>query len=148
MRRVGKWVVAAAAVIVAAVAVLSTHFGVDFTYRRVQMEVGGGGMWIQWTTASEPDFYPADRKLFIDVYRRPASYPSRWGFPRFGRTDYSYLVWAQVPIWLIFVMLAIPSAFLWYRDRRPPRPGHCQRCGYDLTGNVSGRCSECGREVS
>jgi Kef-type K+ transport system membrane component KefB len=24
---------------------------------------------------------------------------------------------------------------------------HCPRCGYDLTGNVSGRCSECGWEI-
>ena len=23
-------------------------------------------------------------------------------------------------------------------------PGHCRACGYDLTGNVSGRCPECG----
>ncbi len=27
------------------------------------------------------------------------------------------------------------------------KPGHCDRCGYDLTGNVSGRCPECGRPV-
>ena len=25
--------------------------------------------------------------------------------------------------------------------------GHCARCGYDLTGNVSGRCPECGAAV-
>lgn len=27
------------------------------------------------------------------------------------------------------------------------QPGHCSYCGYDLTGNVSGRCPECGAEV-
>lgn len=27
------------------------------------------------------------------------------------------------------------------------RRGRCQRCGYDLTGNVSGRCPECGKET-
>ncbi|MDB5356511.1 MAG: hypothetical protein JWN24_2964 [Phycisphaerales bacterium] len=26
-------------------------------------------------------------------------------------------------------------------------PGHCLACGYDLTGNVSGTCPECGRKV-
>lgn len=31
--------------------------------------------------------------------------------------------------------------------RRRPRPGYCY-CGYDLTGNVSGRCPECGVAVS
>ncbi len=25
--------------------------------------------------------------------------------------------------------------------------GHCQKCGYDLTGNASGRCPECGQQV-
>ncbi len=25
--------------------------------------------------------------------------------------------------------------------------GHCQACGYDLTGNVSGKCPECGAVV-
>jgi len=26
-------------------------------------------------------------------------------------------------------------------------PGHCQTCGYNLTGNVSGVCSECGTPI-
>jgi hypothetical protein len=26
--------------------------------------------------------------------------------------------------------------------------GHCARCGYDLTGNVSGICPECGHAIS
>jgi len=32
------------------------------------------------------------------------------------------------------------------RQRRMPRPAgdRCARCGYDLTGNVSGTCPECG----
>jgi len=29
---------------------------------------------------------------------------------------------------------------------RPP-DGHCQSCGYDLTGNVSGVCPECGERI-
>ena len=31
----------------------------------------------------------------------------------------------------------------WDARRRHPE-GHCQACGYDLTGNVSGTCPECG----
>lgn len=49
-----------------------------------------------------------------------------------------------LPLWTVLVALAFPTAILFYRDRRFP-PGHCQRCGYDLTGNVSGVCPECGR---
>ncbi len=48
-----------------------------------------------------------------------------------------------VPLWFVFLMFAAPTAILWYRDRRPPK-GHCQACGYDLTGNVTGVCPECG----
>jgi hypothetical protein len=29
----------------------------------------------------------------------------------------------------------------------PHRGPHCRRCGYDLTGNVSGACPECGTPV-
>jgi hypothetical protein len=53
----------------------------------------------------------------------------------------------NVPCWIPFVLLAVPTALLWYRARRPIPPGHCQKCGYDLTGNVSGRCPECGTPV-
>ena len=31
-------------------------------------------------------------------------------------------------------------------SNKPP-PGHCTICGYNLTGNVSGICSECGTPV-
>ena len=65
---------------------------------------------------------------------------------RLGKTTTSR--WIQrvtVPLWLPLVLIAIPTAFLWWRDR-PPKPGHCP-CGYDLRGNVSGKCPECGVEV-
>jgi hypothetical protein len=52
-----------------------------------------------------------------------------------------------VPLWLLWVAFAIPTAFLWYRDRRPPR-GHCRSCGYNLTGNESGTCPECGEAIA
>ena len=40
------------------------------------------------------------------------------------------------------------SVAAWRRrfDRRWA-PGHCRQCGYDLTGNESGVCPECGRAV-
>jgi hypothetical protein len=55
--------------------------------------------------------------------------------------------YAFVPLWVPFLLVFIPTAYLWYRDRRHIPPGHCQRCGYDLTRNESGRCPECGTEV-
>jgi hypothetical protein len=54
--------------------------------------------------------------------------------------------YAIVPLWCPFVLIAGITAFLWWRDRRLP-PGHCRKCGYNLTGNVSGVCPECGEPV-
>ncbi|UCE59849.1 MAG: hypothetical protein JSU63_20695 [Phycisphaerales bacterium] len=39
--------------------------------------------------------------------------------------------------------------FGFWRARRMPLPsvyppGHCRKCGYDMTGNLSGNCPECG----
>ncbi len=52
----------------------------------------------------------------------------------------------RVMTWVPFLVVMTPTAFLWYRDCLTP-PGHCQDCGYDLTGNVSGRCPECGEQI-
>ena len=53
-----------------------------------------------------------------------------------------------LPLWLALLLTAIPTAWLWHRDRRliSCSPDHlfCSGCGYDLTRNTSGVCSECG----
>lgn len=53
----------------------------------------------------------------------------------------------RIPVWLLVVAVGLPTAFLWWRDRRR-EPGHCQECDYDLTGNESGVCSECGTKAT
>ncbi len=52
----------------------------------------------------------------------------------------------QFPLWLPFLIVAIPMIIMWGFVPKFPR-GHCRRCGYDLTGNTSGVCPECGVEV-
>ncbi len=53
-----------------------------------------------------------------------------------------------LPLWLPFVAVGGPTAFLIWRDRRRRiPPGHCQSCGYNLTGNTSGICPECGTPI-
>jgi len=54
--------------------------------------------------------------------------------------------WVKLPLWFPLLILAVPTGILFWRDRRYPA-GHCQKCGYNLTGNVSGRCPECGETI-
>lgn len=60
-----------------------------------------------------------------------------------GRAGHSLLI----PLWMLLAVLAPLTAFLWHFDRRRIPPGHCKKCGYVLTGNISGRCPECGKKV-
>ncbi len=50
----------------------------------------------------------------------------------------------RCPFWIPLVLIALPTIGLFILDRRRHRPGHCATCGYDLTGNSSGKCPECG----
>ena len=51
---------------------------------------------------------------------------------------------------IVLVGYAMVGAFMGAVIRmrgRKPKPGHCQQCGYNLTGNESGTCPECGERV-
>ena len=60
-------------------------------------------------------------------------------------------IFIEIPMWLPTVVL---SLYLYIMIRRIARThsrrrqNHCLNCGYNLQGNVSGRCSECGTAVS
>ena len=83
-----------------------------------------------------------------------------WGASQTAGGDY-YLFQRPVPhpfgplAWAVvrpLVFLApIVTAWAVYRTARSWRtgrpPGVCLRCGYDLTGNVSGVCPECGAKA-
>ena len=74
-------------------------------------------------------------QLLAELRRRP------W-WPTAGSLSPGWYI--TVPLWMPFVVFAAPTAVLWCQDRRRIPAGCCLRCGYDLTGNVSARCPECG----
>ncbi len=77
---------------------------------------------------------------------------------------YKLAAWLGLGLWGGTVVIAVVNAMLYgfvgfefgavlqkprpraWSDRRFPT-GECQRCGYDLTGNVSGVCPECGTPI-
>jgi hypothetical protein len=58
-----------------------------------------------------------------------------------------------IPDWFLFLTAGIVPFRLafwfraWRRMHRRRRLGLCLQCGYDLTGNISGICSECGKPI-
>jgi hypothetical protein len=47
---------------------------------------------------------------------------------------------------MLLAALLPAGRYIGWRIRRHRRTaGKCARCGYDLTGNVSGVCPECGK---
>ncbi|GMU84538.1 MAG: hypothetical protein AMXMBFR47_44070 [Planctomycetota bacterium] len=59
-----------------------------------------------------------------------------------------YFQEVSLPLWIPFAAIGAPTVWLWWRERRRMGPGCCGDCGYDLTGNVSGRCPECGEAIA
>ena len=63
-----------------------------------------------------------------------------------GFSTYGVLVVVVLPI----LCVGITTVLLWLIDYRLSRsipPLHCQDCGYNLTGNTSGICPECGTPI-
>lgn len=61
------------------------------------------------------------------------------------------IVSVRYPSWLMFAVFATYPAITFIRGPlrryRRRRRGLCLKCGYDLTGNVTGVCPECGTKV-
>jgi hypothetical protein len=57
---------------------------------------------------------------------------------------YSY--WkVLIPCWSLALFASILPLVAFVRSRREQKvKGHCTKCGYDLRGNISGVCPECG----
>jgi hypothetical protein len=58
-------------------------------------------------------------------------------------TGYSLVL----PLWFVAISTAVAPALWWWKKPRQIRTGDCSTCGYDLTGNTSGVCPECGVPV-
>lgn len=63
-----------------------------------------------------------------------------WSLPYLDLSDGR----VRVPCWLLVPLLTLATTILWRRDRCRRRPGRCRKCNYNLTGNTSGVCPECG----
>jgi hypothetical protein len=163
IRRVLKWTGLSACLLVAAVWVFSAFwrisrigstYWVDLILGRVVIEHQAGSE-VRWFRVGRYYLAPTETRVFRvrpELIPGPRAglglvlphYERLYVTPPEARVIHRRLL---VPLWLPLAVLAIPTAILWWLDRRSRSPGHCRKCGYNLTGNVSGRCPECGTMV-
>ena len=67
------------------------------------------------------------------------------GPPYYRLTILSIRLWALLILFSVYPTIAFIRGPL--RRYRRRRKGLCLKCGYDLTGNVTGVCSECGQDI-
>ena len=153
----------ACCMLIAGIWLFSGWYQILLLYSRGHAAASVGIFYIQWASSSAREQYkqlhPNSRPLFpvfedrLCVELPKVDHPPqlRWMLPCWEAAGYDtqYAVWRmssslRIPFWLPFALMAIPTAFLWYRDRRIP-PGHCQHCGYNLKGLTEARCPECGQ---
>ena len=84
----------------------------------------------------------ADEMLSIPVLIERSSL----GLSRWNDWGGELWVYLDVPLYAVFAAVAVPTLLVWRFSPKPVDPGCC-RCGYDLTGNESGTCPECGIAV-
>lgn len=115
---------------------------------------------------------PASTRLYVSVergtlhlhhwqYEAPSTPPSsrRWkqlGFsfltqPYTGRKPPHSFWKLEIPLWCPMALFVPYPAIAFIRGPlrrwRRRRKGLCLACGYDLTGNMSGVCPECGTQI-
>lgn len=123
---------------------------IEFRSDRLCFSIGGGEIVFLLTTDEDFVGTPPNGSLKFFVAKSWKAIVGEWSgsyvWPRaLGRPGLYVL---NVPLWIPLVVFGGLTGWLWWRDRRGFGPGRCLKCGYDLTGNVSERCPECGETLA
>jgi len=139
-RRVLKWVGTAGCILILAAYSASVQWSVSYRGRQNLVDLSAGVLAFVHTPLP-------DKPLGWRIDRNPQA-PYLMGIGQYacGTIRGRFVCSIELPLWLPLLLVAVPTALLWWRDRRYPA-GHCRNCGYDLTGNVSGVCPECGTPI-
>ncbi len=139
VRRVSKWISLAVCVALLAAAVVAQWWHIGYVRQSVMAVLLPNDIFIAWIgdaafLSPTPGLHVQQR---ID--------DQLFSFSTTGSSRHSLF---RLPHWLLLGAAAGMTGFLFLIDHRRILPGHCQSCGYNLTGNVSGVCPECGKPAA
>lgn len=141
VRRWPKWLGVALVALLASVWAAEQFVSANYVFARSAIWLAWGQIHIIWPTTPDAGF-PITQKGWHTArewYTRTV-----WR-PRWERMAKGVVV--SIPLWIPIVLVAVPTAYLFWHDRRHPTSGHCRNCGYNLTANTSGVCPECGTAI-
>jgi hypothetical protein len=146
-RRILKYVGTLVCVLIAAAFYESQWYMLIWQNEHVGVELAYGRLGFRWIAFEYPGYQPrVPDRLGFTIWEVGSDY--RWWLQLPERPDPTceWFPWQglRIPLWMFLVVAAVPTMTLWYTDWRAGRRGLCRYCGYDLTGNVSGVCPECG----
>ena len=148
IRRWGKWTGVGLSVLMLSSWLLSYFWSLDASVTRFAVRLRAGASVLNWWESSVDFSWPEFR---ISRSSRETLLSNEWLPSRLSMNvnPGGYLSVVIIPLWIPIGITALLTVILFYRDRRRCiPPGHCRKCGYDLTGNMSGVCPECGEPAS
>ncbi len=123
------------------------------------LEVTSGSADANFSSAASPHCTWTRHGYHLVAERRDSMVPISWGRrigirvpesmsgPQIVRVGGSSPGGFAIPLWCAAIPATAFAAMMIRFSRRYIAPGHCRKCGYDLTLNRSGVCPECGRPV-
>jgi hypothetical protein len=138
-------------------------FVIDALDDRVDWTLGTWGSIIPWaSTHTSVGFWNGDLGIFHRQDISRGSLPGGWIDKRYKLKGFRLRIcgndsqgwkyhFVRIPLWAPATLCAIyPGLILLrrWRSRRRCARGFCGSCGYNLTGNVSGTCPECGQLIN
>lgn len=144
VRRLLKWVGTVGCVVLLLGCAASLKWYVTVQRQNCRLSVADGAIFAFWVESPSNLPGPSFENGVVQVHW----WSSSQAFSDYAlcpRYEYGTSArFASMPLWIPLFLIGAPTAVLWRLDRRRVRPGRCGKCDYDLTGNESGRCPECG----
>ena len=136
--RRATWLAAALTLVLA---LLCGPWGIFFHYHRTIVIIGRGFV---ASHVSPPFMRPSTPR--VEFSYQPRGWPAVLSVLVLPPDTTRWFYVPLVPLFAVLCSATITLAIVEHRLR--PGPRECRECGYDLTGNTTGRCPECGRVVA